>query len=188
MKLLWTSFLCNSTTHCHWESGGSTSHSKQKNGQKEITILRVRIITLLFANCEVNSSYCDCKVVNHMKIAKQFFSKGKFYFSTLYLYFIHPLHTSIKWNITYTQNYTTKCKKCFVILKNLQKIIFVCGRVKASLHLVYLLQSEFQMIIWMLILCSINCKFLYFCVAYCNDKAIFVGFSLVYLDESLGFL
>ena len=37
---------------------------------------RVWIITSHFANCkEVNSSYCDCKVVNHTKNEKQFFPK-----------------------------------------------------------------------------------------------------------------
>ena len=84
--------------------------------------IRVRIIALHHANCEVNSSCCDCKVVNYTKIAKQFFSQGKFnssklYFSASYPYFIHPLHTIIKRNIAYTQNYTTKWKKCFAIFK-----------------------------------------------------------------------
>ena len=96
------------------------------------SINRVWIITSHFANYKVNSSYCDCKVVNLLKIAKQFFSKGKFnssklYFSTLYPYFIHPLHTIIKRNCTYTQNYITKCKKCFAILKNLQKTFSSVG-------------------------------------------------------------
>ena len=45
---------------------------------------RVRIIGSHFANCEVNSSYCNCKVVNGTKIAKQFFSQGKFSLSKLY--------------------------------------------------------------------------------------------------------
>ena len=84
--------------------------------------IRVRIIVLHFANCEVNSSYCGCKVVNHTKIAKQFFSRGKFNssrlcLSTSYPYFIHSLHTIIKRNIAYTQNYNTKWKKCFAILE-----------------------------------------------------------------------
>ena len=46
--------------------------------------LRVQIITLHYASCEVNSSYCDCKVVNFIKIVKQFFSQGKFNSSKLY--------------------------------------------------------------------------------------------------------
>ena len=35
----------------------------------------VRIIALLFTDCKVNSSYCNCRAVNHMKIAKQFSPK-----------------------------------------------------------------------------------------------------------------
>ena len=89
---------------------------------------RVQIITLHFANCKVNSSYCNCRVVNHTKIAKQFFSKAKFnlsklYFSTLYPYFIHPLHTIIKRNVGYTQITPQNVKKCFAILKHLQKAL-----------------------------------------------------------------
>ena len=61
----------------------------------------------------------------------------------LYPYFIHPLHTFIKRNIAYIQNYTTKCKKCFVILKNISN----CDRVKALLQSTYLLWNEFQTII-----------------------------------------
>ena len=50
---------------------------------------RFRVIALHFSNCEVNSSYCDCNVVNREKNAKQFFHQGEFksftlYFSTLY--------------------------------------------------------------------------------------------------------
>ena len=69
----------------------------------------------------MNSSYCDCKVVNCTKNAKQFFPQEKFnsfgsYSSTLYPYFIHPLHGFISRNIAYTQNYIAKCEKCFAIL------------------------------------------------------------------------
>ena len=51
-----------------------------------------------------------------------FFSQGKFnsfklYFSTLYPYFIHPLHTIIKRNITYIQNYTKNVKNASQFLK-----------------------------------------------------------------------
>ena len=69
----------------------------------------------------MNSSYCDCKVVNHTKISNVYshgiFNSFKFYFSTLYAYFIQQLHTITKTNIAYTQNYTAKCKKRFTILK-----------------------------------------------------------------------
>ena len=34
--------------------------------------IRVGIIALHFANCEVNSSYFDCKIVNHTNV-KHFF-------------------------------------------------------------------------------------------------------------------
>ena len=44
---------------------------------------RVQIIASYFANCEVSSSYCNCKVVNHMKNVKQFFSQRKFNSSML---------------------------------------------------------------------------------------------------------
>ena len=37
--------------------------------------IRVLIIASCFANYEVNSSNCDCKVVNHTKNTKQFFPK-----------------------------------------------------------------------------------------------------------------
>ena len=85
---------------------------------------RVRIIAVHFANCEVNSSHCNCKVVNHTKNAKQFFPQGKFtssrsYSSSLYPYFIHPLHAIISRTIAYTQNYIGKCKNCFVVLTKL---------------------------------------------------------------------
>ena len=85
-------------------------------------LYRVWIISSHFTNCKVSSSYCDCKVVNHTKIEKQFLTQRKFnscklYFSSLYPYFIHPLLTIIKRNIAYTQNHTTKSRKCFTILK-----------------------------------------------------------------------
>ena len=41
----------------------------------------------------------------------------RLYLSILYPYFTQPLHTIIKRNIAYTQNYIKKCKKCFAILK-----------------------------------------------------------------------
>ena len=61
-------------------------------------------------------------------------------------HFIHPLHTIIKRSIAYTQNYITKNKKCFSVLKK----TFTCSKLKASLRLAYLLRSQFQTIIQML--------------------------------------
>ena len=78
---------------------------------------RVRIIASHFRNYEMNSSHCDWKIANHMKIAKQFFaprknlSRSTLYFATLYLHFIYPLYTIIKRNIADNQNYIAKCKK-----------------------------------------------------------------------------
>ena len=78
---------------------------------------RVRIIASHFRNYEMNSSHCDWKIANHMKIAKQFFalrknlSRSTLYFATLYLHFIYPLYTFIKRNIADNQNYIAKCKK-----------------------------------------------------------------------------
>ena len=95
-------------------------------------------------------SYCNCKVAYHTRNVKQFFSQGKFYsstyFSPLYPYFIHPLHT-IKRNIAYTQNYIAKCKRCFAFLT--EKVLSKAGQ-KPWICLAYLLWSEFQMIIWTL--------------------------------------
>ena len=54
-----------------------TSHRK-KNSRVVVFSSRpfeIRIIASHFANCEVNFSYCDCKVVNHTKNAKQFCPK-----------------------------------------------------------------------------------------------------------------
>ena len=70
----------------------------------------------------MNSGYYDCKVVNDMKIAKQFYLKENLirpnYIFPYYIFiFIHPLHTIIKRNIACTKNYVKKCKKCFAILK-----------------------------------------------------------------------
>ena len=52
-------------------------------------ITRVRIIASYFANCEVNSSYCDCKIVNYTKIAKQFISKENLIFPRIFPRYIH---------------------------------------------------------------------------------------------------
>ena len=55
------------------------------------------IIASHFANCKVNSSYCNCKVVNHKKNGKRFFSQEDFdsstaYFSTAYSTYIPTQH------------------------------------------------------------------------------------------------
>ena len=65
----------------------------------------------------MNSGYYNCKVVNHKKKQEAVFSQGKFNSSILYFFriistpyprFIHTLHTVIKKNIAYTQNYMAK--------------------------------------------------------------------------------
>ena len=57
---------------------------------------RVWIIALHFTNCEVNSSYCNCKVVNnHAKNVKSFFSQVKFNSSTLDFSTLHPSYIHI---------------------------------------------------------------------------------------------
>ena len=83
---------------------------------------RVRIIALHFVNCEVNSSYHNCKVVNHEKNPKQFLlSQGKVIFfhiiSKLYPHFTHPLHNIIKRNIAYSQSSSQNAKKYFSVLQ-----------------------------------------------------------------------
>ena len=111
--------------------------------------IRVWIIASHFTNRNMNSisSYYDYKVVNHTKNGKQFLYQGKLnsftYFSTLYSYFIDPLHTVIKRNIAYTQNDIAKYRKSLAIFTK----IFACCRLKTSLHSAYLLQSGFQRII-----------------------------------------
>ena len=91
---------------------------------------RVRIIGSHFANCKVNSSYCNCKVVNGTKIAKQFFSQGKFSLSKLYF----PHHILVLFI------------HCILLSKEIMLIPKIT-RVKASLRLEYSLRSEFQTII-----------------------------------------
>ena len=97
---------------------------------------RVRIIALHFVNCEVNSSYRNCKVVNHEKNAKQFLlSQGKVNYSCyifhliskLYPHFTHPLHNIIKRNIAYTQSSSQNAKKYFSILQG--------AKLLAALHI-----------------------------------------------------
>ena len=123
--------------------------------KEEIIKFRVRIIASHFGNYKLNSIYCDCNIVNHRKVAKQFFSQGNFnsstYFSTLCTYFILPLYTIIKINIAYSQNYTTNCRKSFAILKKK----FSCDVLKAPLSSTYIMRSGFQTIIRML---QFNCN------------------------------
>ena len=57
--------------------------------EKRTAIISVQIIASHFANSEVNSCYCDCKVLNHTKYAKLFFSQRKFNSSTLYFSTLH---------------------------------------------------------------------------------------------------
>ena len=121
----------------------------------------------------MNSSYCNCKVVNHKKNAKQLFSQEKrisstLYFSTWYPYFIHPLHTIIKINIAYTQNNTTKCKKCYAILKKRLGV-------KASLRWAYLLRSEFQRVILTLRPLLSNC---------CYSSPLVNGMFLYHIEKN----
>ena len=71
---------------------------------------RIRIIASHFANCEVKSNYWDCKVVSFFPLK---INSSKLYFC----YFIYSLHTLIKRNNAHTQNYNTKCRKCFAILE-----------------------------------------------------------------------
>ena len=60
---------------------------------------RVQIIVSHFANCEVSSGYCNCKVVNHTKNAKQFFPKGNLvcphYIFPHYIQVISTFYSSI---------------------------------------------------------------------------------------------
>ena len=58
---------------------------------QELKLCRVWIIALHFANCEVNSSYCKCKVVNHEKNAKHFFPKE----NLIHPHYIFPHHIQI---------------------------------------------------------------------------------------------
>ena len=111
-------------------------------------LYRVWIISSHFTNCKVSSSYCDCKVVNHTKIAKQFLTQRKFnsyklYFSSLYPYFIHHCTLLSKEILLIPKTTPQNPKNASQFLKYL----LTCSGVKALLHLTYLLQSEFQTII-----------------------------------------
>ena len=113
---------------------------------------RVGIITSHFPNCEVNSGYCNCKVVNHEKV----FSQGKFdsstlYFSTLYPNFIHILlihYIILSKEILFIPKITSQnAKNPSQILKK----TFASGGLKSPLRLVYLLRSEFKVVIRLLV-------------------------------------
>ena len=54
------------------------------------TLLRFRIIASYFANCEVNSNCCNCKIVSREESAKQFFSHWKFNSFTLNFSTLNP--------------------------------------------------------------------------------------------------
>ena len=96
--------------------------------QKEI---RVWIIASHFRNCEANSSYCDCKVVNNTKKYGGVFSKGKFNSSLLYfvtfpryihILFIHCVLLSMKVLLMYPKLHG-KMKK--VLLNSLKKLAYL---------------------------------------------------------------
>ena len=107
---------------------------------------RIRIITLHFANCKVNSNCSDCIVVNHTKLVKQFFPKGKFNLSN----YIFP-HNILNWFIHCTllskeilliSQITPKMqKKKQKTLRNSKKGIFTYGTVS---------QRKFQTIVYFL--------------------------------------
>ena len=102
----------------------------------------VRVIASHLANCEVNSSYCNCKVVKHEEDAKQFFFPKESFIHSHFLFpHYHPLHTIIKRNTVDTQNNIAKCKKNLSIFL---KGTFACGGLKSLLRLAYFLRTEFK--------------------------------------------
>ena len=106
-----------------------------------------------FTFCEVISSYFYCIVVNHTKIAMQCFPKEplirpNYIFSCyIHILFIHCILLSkdILLIIKVTPQNVKNVSQFAIFAKKI-----VCGRVKISLRSTYLLQSEFQMIIRML--------------------------------------
>ena len=107
--------------------------------------LRTWIIVWHFANCGVNSSYCSCKVVNHEKNVRQFFSQGKFSLSPLYPNYIHILLIycmQLLKEICFIPKKVTlqKRKKCFSILKK----TFACGRLQPRLCFAYFCKVSFK--------------------------------------------
>ena len=94
-------------------------------------------------------SYCIFKLtVNKVFDSIQKFISSTLHFSRLYPHFIHPLHTIIRRNIAYTQNYIAKYKKN--ALQLLKKKICLQGA-KASPRSTNLFWSEIQTIIRMLV-------------------------------------
>ena len=108
---------------------------------------------LVFCKLRSDFSYCDSKVVNGSKNAKQFFFQGKFnsstlYFSPLYPNYIHILfhHPLIHY---YRKKYCLHPKlhhKMQIMLCISYTKSFAYDRLKASLRSARLLRSEFQTI------------------------------------------
>ena len=122
-----------------------------------ICLNKVWIITSHFANCEVNSSHCHCNFANHEKNANQFLSQGEFNSSTLYFFTLYPndihilfIHCILlsKEVLLILKITLLNTKKYFSILK---KKTFACSKLKVLLCSTYLLQSQFQTIIQMLL-------------------------------------
>ena len=112
----------------------------------------VRIIVSHFANCEVNSSYCDGNVVNHEKNAKQFFSQGEFNSSTLYFSTLYPndIHILFIHCIILSKRVLLILKITSQITKNTSQFLkktFPNNELKASLRSAHLVRSDFQWII-----------------------------------------
>ena len=104
-------------------------------------LVRIQIITSHFANCEMNSSYCNCKVVNRMKIVKQFyFSLRKI--QLVQIIFFHIISFIFSSTAYYYQKKYCLCRKLRQKMKNVLQFlkIFTCGGVKASLRSAYLFQ------------------------------------------------
>ena len=85
---------------------------------------RVQIMASHFANCKVNSSYCNCKVVNHTKMWSSFSPKEIYFIHITFSHIISKLYPHFTVcciaffirNIVHIQNCITKCTKCFSIL------------------------------------------------------------------------
>ena len=107
-----------------------------------------------FALRKVNSSYCNCKVVNHTKMWSSFSPKEIYFIHITFSHIISKLYPHFTVcciaffirNIVHIQNCITKCTKCFSILIK----CFACGRLKSLLRSAYLLGSNCKMIIQML--------------------------------------
>ena len=99
------------------------------NKIKESISLKFEIIASHFANCKMNSSYFNCKVVNHTKMAKQFFEKENLvcpnyiFLHYIFIVFIHCILLSTKILL----NLKTMLKNAKDPLQFLKKI-FACNR------------------------------------------------------------